>query len=87
VRKEESGIVDSGAISLSVNGEVKQNSDLTKLIWNVPEIIAHLSRFYHLQPGDLIYTGTPDGVGPVVAGDKITGTVAGVGEVELRIAK
>ncbi|PSJ37809.1 fumarylacetoacetate hydrolase family protein [Zobellella taiwanensis] len=87
VRKEETGIVDSGVITLSVNGEVKQNSDLTKLIWNVPEIIAHLSRFYHLQPGDLIYTGTPDGVGPVVAGDKITGTVAGVGEVELRIAK
>lgn len=87
VRKEETGIVDSGVISLSVNGEVRQNSDLTKLIWNVPEIIAHLSRFYHLQPGDLIYTGTPDGVGPVVAGDHILGSVAGVGDVELRIAK
>jgi fumarylpyruvate hydrolase len=87
VRKEETGIVDSGVITLSVNGEVRQNSDLTKLIWNVPEIIAHLSRFYHLQPGDLIYTGTPDGVGPVVAGDHILGSVAGVGDVELRIAK
>ncbi|PSJ44697.1 fumarylacetoacetase [Zobellella endophytica] len=87
VPKAQTGIVDSGEISLSVNGEVRQNSDLTKLIWNVPEIIAHLSRFYHLQPGDLIYTGTPDGVGPVVAGDQITGVVAGVGSIALRIAK
>ncbi|PSJ45654.1 fumarylacetoacetase [Zobellella endophytica] len=87
VPKAQTGIVNSGEISLSVNGEVRQHSDLTKLIWNVPEIIAHLSRFYHLQPGDLIYTGTPDGVGPVVAGDRITGVVAGVGGVELRIAQ
>lgn len=87
VRKEETGIVDNGVITLSVNGEVKQNSELTKLIWSVPEIIAHLSRFYHLQPGDLIYTGTPDGVGPVVAGDHMLGSVAGVADVELRIAK
>ncbi len=63
----------------------KQSSDVDKLIWNVREIIADLSLFYHLQPGDLIYTGTPEGVGAVVAGDKITGHVEGVGEVTLTI--
>jgi fumarylpyruvate hydrolase len=55
------------------------------LIWNVREIIADLSLFYHLQPGDLIYTGTPEGVGPVVAGDRITGRVQGVAEVALEV--
>jgi fumarylpyruvate hydrolase len=68
-----------------VNGQTKQSSDVNKLIWNVREIIADLSLFYHLQPGDLIYTGTPEGVGPVVPGDKITGRVAGVAEVALTI--
>ena len=58
---------------------------MDKLIWNVREIIADLSLFYHLQPGDLIYTGTPEGVGAVVAGDKITGRVEGVAEVALNV--
>lgn len=80
-------VMDSGAIQLSVNGEVKQNSDVNKLIWNIREIIADLSLFYHLQPGDLIYTGTPEGVGPVVAGDHITGFVKGVGEVSLHVGQ
>ena len=80
-------VIDSGAIQLSVNGEVKQNSDVNKLIWNIREIIADLSLFYHLQPGDLIYTGTPEGVGPVVAGDHITGFVKGVGEVSLHVGQ
>jgi fumarylpyruvate hydrolase len=53
----------------------------------VPEIIAHLSKFYHLQPGDLIFTGTPEGVGAVVAGDRITGSVEKVGDIELTIKK
>jgi fumarylpyruvate hydrolase len=78
-------IIDSGAIALEVNGETKQSSDVNKLIWNVREIIADLSLFYHLQPGDLIYTGTPEGVGPVVTGDQITGRVAGVAEVVLTV--
>jgi len=56
-----------------------------RLIWNIREIIADLSLFYHLQPGDLIYTGTPEGVGPVVAGDKITGQVDGVASIALNI--
>ncbi|SDI32329.1 fumarylacetoacetate hydrolase family protein [Lutimaribacter saemankumensis] len=72
-------------IALSVNGEVKQDAHLTDLIWSVPEIIAHLSRFYHLQPGDLIYTGTPAGVGPVVAGDVIEGTIDGLAPVTLTL--
>jgi fumarylpyruvate hydrolase len=78
-------IIDRGAIALEVNGQTKQSSNVDKLIWNVREIIADLSLFYHLQPGDLIYTGTPEGVGPVVAGDKITGRVEGVAEVALNV--
>jgi fumarylpyruvate hydrolase len=78
-------IVDSGAIALAVNGQTKQSSDVDRLIWNVREIIEDLSLFYHLQPGDLIYTGTPEGVGAVQPGDRITGHVAGVGEIALTI--
>lgn len=78
-------VIESGAIALEVNGQTKQSSDVNKLIWNVREIIADLSLFYHLQAGDLIYTGTPEGVGPVVAGDQITGRVAGVTEVALTV--
>jgi len=80
-------VIESGAIELSVNGEVKQKSDVNKLIWNIREIIADLSLFYHLQPGDLIYTGTPEGVGAVVPGDKITGSVEGVGEISLTVGQ
>jgi fumarylpyruvate hydrolase len=87
VPKEVTGIIESGKIELAVNGDVKQQSDIDKLIWNVPEIIAHLSKFYHLQPGDLIFTGTPEGVGAVVAGDRITGSVEKVGDIELTIRK
>lgn len=78
-------VIDSGNIELSVNGVVKQKSDINKLIWNIREIIADLSLYYHLQPGDLIYTGTPEGVGAVVPGDKITGSVEGVGTIELNV--
>lgn len=78
-------VIERGAIELSVNGHVKQQSDIDKLIWNIREIIADLSLFYHLQPGDLIYTGTPEGVGAVVTGDQITGSVAGVGSIALTV--
>ncbi len=78
-------IIGQGEITLEVNGETKQKSNVNKLIWNIREIIADLSLFYHLQPGDLIYTGTPEGVGPVVAGDHIEGRVEGVGEILLNI--
>jgi len=81
----EGQIVDKGAIALEVNGQSKQSSDVDKLIWNIREIIADLSLFYHLQPGDLIYTGTPEGVGPVVVGDKITGRVQDIATVALTV--
>ena len=83
---EDIGHPSSGRISLSVNGKIRQDSDLSHLIWSVPEIISHLSRFYRLAPGDLIYTGTPDGVGAVSPGDVITGEIDGVGTLELRVA-
>ncbi len=60
-------VIDQADIALQVNGDTKQHSNVDKLIWNVREIIADLSQFYHLQPGDLIYTGTPEGVGAVRA--------------------
>lgn len=78
-------VIEKGEISLAVNGQTKQHSNVDKLIWNIREIIADLSLFYHLQPGDLIYTGTPEGVGPVVSGDRITGRVEGVGEISLTV--
>ncbi len=79
------GVLERGAIALAVNGETKQSSDLSKLIWDLRELIADLSKFYHLQPGDLIYTGTPEGVGAVRPGDRITGHVDGVGDIALTV--
>jgi fumarylpyruvate hydrolase len=78
-------VLERGELALAVNGQPRQKSDLSMLIWNLRELIADLSLFYHLQPGDLIFTGTPEGVGAVVAGDRIDGHVAGVGEVALHI--
>lgn len=85
IRRGDLGLLDQGNIQLSVNGTVKQSSDLSLLIWNIKELLVHLTRFYHLQPGDLIYTGTPEGVGPVVSGDQILGYIKGVGDIELNI--
>lgn len=85
VPKSQTGMIDQGRIELRVNGKVTQSSDLNLLIWNVREIIAHLSKFYHLQPGDLIYTGTPEGVGPVVSGDELQGFIENVGEISFSI--
>lgn len=85
VRRGNLGVIEQGDIQLSVNGTVKQSSNLSLLIWNLKELLVHLSKFYHLQPGDLIYTGTPEGVGPVVAGDQILGHIKGVGNIELNI--
>ncbi len=79
------GFIDSGRIELSVNGQAKQSSDLSLLIWSPTELISHLSRYYHLQPGDLIYTGTPEGVGPVQSGDLIEGSIEGIGNISLAI--
>jgi len=78
-------VLDQGALVMSVNGKQRQASDLSKLIWNIPELIADLTKFYHLQPGDLIFTGTPEGVGPLQPGDRIEGAVEGVGTITLDI--
>ncbi len=72
-----------GTIELKVNGQVKQTGDLAMQIWSVPEQIAYLSNLVTLQPGDLIYTGTPAGVGPVKPGDKMQGHVDGVGDLTI----
>jgi fumarylpyruvate hydrolase len=75
----------AGLIELKVNGKVRQTSDLSKMIWTVPEIIAYLSGLVKLAPGDLIYTGTPENVAAVQRGDLLEGVVAGVGSVKTRI--
>lgn len=67
-----------GAITLRQNSLLRQNADIADLVWSVPEIIAHLSGFYHLGPGDLIFTGTPAGVGPVQPGDVLDCAIEGV---------
>ena len=76
-----------GRIELRVNGQTKQSSDLSLLIHDVAAVITHLTQYYHLQPGDLIYTGTPEGVGPVVAGDKLEGSIEGLGTITLTIGQ
>lgn len=78
-------VIEGSTIALEVNGITQQSSNVDKLIWNIREIIADLSTYYHLHSGDLICTGTPEGVGPVMTGDHITGSVAGVAELALNI--
>jgi fumarylpyruvate hydrolase len=77
----------TGTISLSVNGEVKQDADLNELIWSVPEVISILSHSIALAPGDLIYTGTPAGVGPLVAGDRCVIRIDGLGTLTTTISE
>ena len=77
--------VSSGRIHLSQNGTVKQDADLSEMVWSVPEIIADLSTMYTLQQGDVIYMGTPAGVGAVARGDVLAGGVEGIGNFELKI--
>lgn len=83
---ERFGHPSSNAIWLKVNGTQRQYSTLDQMIWSVPEIISGLSALVELQPGDLIYTGTPDGVGPLVPGDVVTAGIEGLDELEFRIA-
>ena len=75
---------DAAAIALTVDGETRQSGNLDQMIWNVAEIIATLSRFVALAPGDLIFTGTPAGVGPILPGQTVRGTIAGVAPVDIR---
>lgn len=83
----QSGEIAEGTIELAVNGEVRQSSDLDHMIWNVNEIIEHLSTLYVLQPGDIIMTGTPEGVGAVQPNDQITGSIQGVGQLSVKIVQ
>jgi fumarylpyruvate hydrolase len=82
----QAGDVTHAEISLQVNGKDRQRSNVSKLIWNIAETIEHLSAAWELQPGDLIYSGTPEGVAAVVAGDLLVGQVAGVGELRIKVA-
>ena len=75
----------AGAIWLDVDGVTRQRSTLDKMIWSVPEVIANLSGFFELRPGDLIYTGTPEGVGKLERGQRLHGGVEGLGELSLRV--
>ena len=79
------GEMTAAQIWLNVNGQRRQGSDVSRLIWSVNETIEHLSKFYELRPGDLIFTGTPEGVGAVVPGDELEGGVAGLGTLKVRI--
>jgi len=79
------GAMTQGAIWLKVNGQTKQSSDLSKMIWNVAEQIANLSTYYELFPGDIIYSGTPENVGPVVPGDVMTGHIDGIYEINVKV--
>lgn len=85
-RAADVGHPSSGAIWLKVNGEIKQKADLKELLWPVPDVIAYLSKLFVLKPGDLIYTGTPAGVGPVKPGDRLQGAVEGIDEISINIA-
>lgn len=85
VTVEQIGHLSNGEISLKVNGETKQKGDLNQLIWNVPEIIAHLSATFELKAGDLIMTGTPAGVGAIKRGDVMEGHCAGIGSITAKV--
>lgn len=85
VAASEIGHPSKGAVWLKVNGETKQTGDLDQLIWKVPEMIAYLSGLFELRAGDLIYSGTPAGVGPVKRGDALHGGVDGVGELKITV--
>jgi fumarylpyruvate hydrolase len=79
------GHLEQGAIWLEVNGETRQRANLSEMIWSVPEIVAELSTYFELRPGDLIFTGTPEGVGPVRRGDSLVGGIDGLETLRITI--
>ncbi|MBF0166273.1 MAG: fumarylacetoacetate hydrolase family protein [Alphaproteobacteria bacterium] len=81
----ETGHPASGAIRLMVNGQLRQSGDLSDMIWSVGDVLAHLSKLVRLEAGDLIYTGTPEGVGPLHPGDVVNGEIEGVGSLKITI--
>ncbi len=82
----QAGDIVNAELSVQVNGADRQRSNVSKLIWNMAETIEHLSAAWELQPGDLIYTGTPEGVGAVVVGDTMVGAVAGLQSITVKVA-
>ena len=82
---EKSGTMESGLITLKVNGAIKQQGDLNMMIWKIPEMISHLSKYYTLQAGDLIMTGTPAGVGPVQRGDYLEGSIDKLSNLAVKV--
>ena len=82
---EHAGDIENAEIWLQVNGKDRQRSAVSKLIWNIGEIIEHVSTAWELAPGDLIYTGTPEGVAAVVAGDTLVGGVKGLEQISVTI--
>src|SRR5262245_10105458 len=83
--KTQAGAFSKGEIACKINGELRQRADLSDMIWGVPQIIAYLSQQMEIAPGDLIFTGTPAGVGPVVRGDRIEATIAGLEPLVIEI--
>lgn len=86
-RASDVGHFERAPIWLTVNGETKQRSDVSHLIWSVAETIADLSKFFRLEPGDVIYTGTPEGVGPVNVGEVMTVGIERLGELRVRVVR
>ena len=82
---EHSGVMLDAQISLSLNGEVRQDGNINQMMWKVPEIISRLSELFVLNAGDLIFTGTPAGVGPVAVGDQITASIGGLPDLAMRV--
>lgn len=87
IPKADTGVLEHAGISLHVNGIQRQSSDISQMIWSVPEIISELSRLFELHAGDIIFTGTPSGVGPVQPGDKLHAAIERVGELSLQVYK
>ena len=83
--KEAAGDITNATISLQINDALRQNSTVAQLIWNLAETICQLSTAWELQPGDLIYTGTPAGVGAVLPGDTLKGSISGLTDIELKV--
>ena len=84
-RLSDTGLLHEGAISLSVNGEPRQQGNLNQMIWKVPEMISYLSAYFELAAGDVIQTGTPSGVGPVVKGDVMKISADGLGSLTIPV--
>lgn len=86
-QRSQVGTLASGAITLHVNGTLRQSGDLSQMIWNIAESIAYLSGLFELKAGDVIFTGTPEGVGPVQVGDTLVAAVAGLGEMRVTVGQ